>query len=234
MLNSYTKWQTLQGNAQLEISPNEAQTEAYALFFIEIALEQPGKGYLATSMKEQAPSYIWVSDGSTIWHENLEKSIYFTEEAPEDISSPESFGPSYLPDDNRSFAIPHPMSGIMPSPVANYIYPQGIAQSHSNWDAKILGEETIAKRKAIVVQFQLLNEAGAIMKQHKFWVDTETGMILQGQIFVESSGWSEWAEQISFTEINYDQPSDNQKFVFEPNPSVRQVTSEEFLSQNSR
>lgn len=226
MLGSYTKWQTIAGQATIIVNLPDGKTET---FFEEFQFSQPAKGMVKSGIAGQMPKEIWVSDGHTIWRENFGKAIYMSEAVPSEVLAPDSFGPEFMPEGVNQFVVPHPMSGIVPALSAQYLFPQAIAQSHVDWHSEIIGQENIANHESLIILFQFL-DGNTILKQHKFWIDMKTGVILKSQIFSADSGWDDWQMEITVDELKYDELTPSQAFVYRPTLNAQYVSPEEFLT----
>lgn len=226
MLGSYGRWQAIAGQATITVNTPEGTTET---FFEEFQFLQPSKGMLKSGVVGQMPKEIWVSDGHTSWRENFGKHIYTSETVPSEVLMPDSFGPAFLPGGVDQFVVPHPMSGVVPALSADYLFPQAIAQSHADWHSEVMGQENIADHESLIILFQLL-DGDTILKQHKFWIDMKTGVILRGQIFSADSGWDHWQMAITMNDLKYDEAVPSQAYVYRPTQNARYVNPEEFLA----
>lgn len=218
MLNSHTRWQTIQANAITTFSSSSWQTN--------IQLEQYGKGRGDFGAVDLEPEFSWISDGDTLWQVNLTEKTYEEISLPEDIKSLESFGPSSLPtDEAHTYIVGHPLESTFPSILSPFFFPHGLAQSISHWQVEVIGFDTIAGRDTIILLAQVFDDEGQLIKKHEYWIDTSTGLILQSQTYSEATGWDEWYEQTTITDIAYNVEFSADTFEFVPAPDLKNVPS---------
>lgn len=219
MLNSHTQWQTIEANAVTTF--NDASWE------MNIQLEQYGKGRGDYGPAGLEPEFSWISDGTTLWKINLIDKAFEEYVLPDDVKSLESFGPTSLPTDAaESFIIRYPLDGVFPSQLSSFFFPHGLAQFFSQQQVDVLGSDRIAGRDAVIVELQVFDHEGKLVKKHKYWIDTSTGIILQSQIYTEATGWDKWSEQTTVTEIVYDNRFSEDAFEFLPAPDWHNVYSD--------
>ncbi len=198
MLNSHNQWENLEANAITTSNNTNWQTN------IQIGQYGKGRGYFGPVGLE--PVFSWKSDGNTLWKIDQANKRYEKITLPEDIKTLDTYGPNRLPfsPEGQSFIIEHPLEGIFPSMLSQFIFPHGLAQfMQQNGQVTVTGTDQIADRQAIVLQFQVFDNGGNLVKKHQYWIDVYTGIILQSQIYSEVSGWNEWDEQTTITYIDY-------------------------------
>lgn len=214
MLNSHTRWHTLQAKATtvmvIDYRTNTRETRAR-----DIQIEQYGKVRAQSGLAGQPPTFIWISDGKTMWAEDLIRGTYAEEPMPESARSLETYGPPMPPPDGQAFVVRHPLEGIIGSALAEYVFPHGLAQSFSRGELDLVGTDRLAGRDTAVVLWQVRRDGG-LVKKHKYWIDAQTGIILKGEVYAEVPGWDRWVEQTTVTNIVYDQPIAPETFIFQP------------------
>jgi outer membrane lipoprotein-sorting protein len=114
------------------------------------------------------------------------------------------------------------MEGFLPFGLGGYLYPHGLAQSVMQWKSSVEGTDIIAGRETIIILLQATDDKGVLMKKHKYWIDSRTGLVLQSQIYLEYD-WDKWVEQTTFTSIKYHVSLAAQTFAFQPAPDLKLV-----------
>lgn len=167
---SHTRWHTVQGQAVVVWTGTQGQQQEYVQDF---AVSQPAAARFASVRAHIAPVYdVWMSDGAYIYEINTTAGTYVQSPLPAfalDLSGMEN--PETGPD---PVAIIHPFSMLIPSPVAQYIYPHWFAQQ-VNGSYQLLGEEEWLGRK--VWKVECVTETATSLA----WVDQSTGVILRFQ-----------------------------------------------------
>lgn len=219
MLNSHTQWQTIEASAITTFNDTAWETN--------IQLEQYGKGRGNYGPAGLEPEFSWLSDGNTLWKVDLTEKVYEEYTLPEDVKSLESYGPTSLPaDEAGAFIIRHPLDGTFPSMLSSFFFPHGLAQSFNQQQIDVLGLDKIAGRDTIVILTQVFDNEGKLVKKHKYWIDTSTGVILQSQIYTEATGWDKWSEQTTVTKIVYHIQFSDNTFQFAPAQDWHNVSSD--------
>jgi hypothetical protein len=70
----------------------------------------------------------------------------------------------------------------MPSPIADYIFPVGLAQRSGSYE--VWGRDSIINRDVWVVDYSRSQEGPGIIRQ-RFWIDTVTGIILKAVSYAD-------------------------------------------------
>jgi hypothetical protein len=221
MLSSHTRWRTLQakGTSVIVADPrtNTLQTD-----YREIEIEQYGKVRAQSGPLDQPPTFIWISDGNTMWAEDLIRGTYTETPVPKSVRSLETYGPPMPPPDGQAFVVRHPLEGIIGSALAEYVFPHGLAQSFSRGELGVVGTDRIAGRDTVVVLWQVRTN-GTLGKKHKYWIDARTGVILKSEGYAEIPDWDRWVEQTAVSSIIYDQPISPEVFTFQPASGARRI-----------
>lgn len=221
MLNSHSKWRTIEGKATTlwradGTSPIQSSETV-------IQVQQFGKVRVESGPVGAPPTYVWVSDGNMIWEENPQHNTYIERRVPESARSLETYGPPAPPADGKAFVIRYPLDGLIGSVLSEFIYPHGIAQAMGSDKLEIVGADNVAGRDTVVVLRQGIDSKGILYKKHKYWIDARTGAMLKREGYGESTGWDKWVEQTTFTSIVYDRPIPSEKFIFRPSPGAKQL-----------
>lgn len=223
MLNSHTKWHTLAGRAVTLL--RDGDNPPFQTIDSEIQVEQYGKAYARSGTVGRPPTYAWVSDGNTIWEVDLERGTYVQRPMPESVRSIATYGPPAPPPDGESYAVRHPLDGVIGSLLSSYIYPHGLAQSISHWKHDVVGTDIIAGRDTVAVLQQVIDDKGTLLGKYKYWIDARTGIILKSEVYGKQ-GQGLWDQQTVFTSIVYDEFISPETFTFQPTPGMKQVPPE--------
>ncbi len=223
MLNSHTRWRTLQAKA-VSVMVADLRTNTLQTDYREIQIEQYGKVRAQSGPLDQLPTFIWISDGNIMWAEDLIRGTYTEDPMPDSVRSLETYGSPMPPPEGQTFVVSHPLEGIIGSALAAYVFPHGLAQSFGRGELEVVGTDRIAERDAVVVLWQVQRN-GILAKKHKYWIDARTGVILKSEIYAEIPGWDRWVEQTVVDNIIYDQPISPEAFTFQPAPGVKRIES---------
>lgn len=117
----------------------------------------------------------------------------------------------------------HPYGKALPTGYYDFLYPTAIAQSMiSNRaegieDIQIVGEDEIAGRKVVVIS--------RMPKNHLYWVDTITGVVLRVQYIGNSDSWQ---VQFEAQNISFDEHIPESVFQFLPDKDSKKVDPTEY------
>lgn len=234
MLYSHTTWQTVEIRAvETGRDPNTGQSTEVSIH-IQVAL--PDKARLELGTGDGSLSFLWIGDGKAVLRESPEHAVYTIENIPrQDRAALRNYFPPSPEDESASD--PHPLAILVPTRLAENLFPSGTAQSllHGRKVA-VLGEDEVAGRRTIVIAVQQ-SSAGLSFKGQTYWVDAETGVILKSQVCAAdgeemTEGYNcDWVGQVVVLEIVYGLDLPDQLFVLEPSSAdSRAVSLEEFKS----
>lgn len=218
MLDSDQMWDALEAEYQLmnfDLVSENVATETQHFWFAK-------KGEWARVEISGNNSIIFVRNSSSISRENKSKNIYI-QESISDTFRYNGFDPRQTLLENPSAVTLHPFGKALPTGYYELLFPTGIAQSLIINQAvgleniKIVGEEVVAGRKTIIIS--------RMPKNHLYWVDAETGIILRAQLFGDAYHW-----QIQFEaqKIIYGENIPEAIFQFVPSKDSRNVTPLEY------
>jgi len=224
MLNSHNLWKTIDAKAITIWEPGKnAQTVTTSIQIHQIS--QARLDMLQVDSSNQLMADIsWVSDGSYIYEQDNLLKKYTEQILPPFVNSMDNFGPSTL-ESGTSIIVRHPMAMIMPSPIADYIYPTGLIQRKGT--VTLIGTEIVANRDTIIISWNGVDENGFPTGKAKYWIDAQTGMILKAQVFGGES-WDSISEETTFTEINIDKVISPDSFEFQSEQGYQAVSPLEF------
>jgi hypothetical protein len=167
----------------------------------------------------------FVRDTTAIHQEKRNKKVYSQAEIPGTFKY-DNFNPRKLLSDDPNAVYLHPFGKALPTQYYDFLYPTGIAQCLIANQAlgvesiKIVGDDEVAGRKTIIIS--------RMPKNHLYWVDVETGVILRAQYIGESDRWQ---TQFEAQNIAYGAKIPASVFQFTPSKNARKVTSSEYYAQ---
>lgn len=172
VLNSDTKWTTIEGDAEITWYGKNGDLQPYTVAF---TISQPDKVFVdTTDLSGLGNEGIWISDGVKIYEINKKSMTYVENVFPthfRDIS----LLPRNLKDVEQADMVTiHPLSLLIPSPIKEYIFPSSFAQGNSKDTYSLLGTDTLLERQVWVVKYQ--NPYG---DEVNAWIDQETGIIMK-------------------------------------------------------
>lgn len=215
MLNSHTKWSSL-STQMVTLYPGGAITST-------IVIHQSGQIHITQRpLNPDVISDEWISDGVTQWEINHTRQVYTQNAVPEYVRSLDKYNPPAPPGDGENFVVPHPMGLFLPYALGDYVYPHGLAQSIMQWKSSVEGTDVISGRETVIILLQATDDKGVLMKKHKHWIDSQTGLVLQTEYYDERD-WDNWGMQTTFTSIKYNVPLTAQTFTFQPAPELKLV-----------
>ncbi|GIK55462.1 MAG: hypothetical protein HND44_14935 [Chloroflexi bacterium] len=214
MLNSHARWTTLQAEA---ITTWYMKGDVDSSWLSKVMIVQPVQARFETSLAGQKEANLWLMNGDQRYERDLVNNVEEQKRLPAFATDPAAL--ARLPVQIEEIALAerivyrHPIGMLVPSPVADYIYPVGLAQRGGQYT--LIGEEQIAGRIAWIlewVQEEVSDSHPPSLKQ-QFWVDQETGVVLKARSYV-GLNLAELYEETVFTSISYDQPVAPESFVF--------------------
>lgn len=190
LLTSHARWKTLAAGATTTSYPPAGVTAEPQVTSTQLWIELPARSKVISGPPQAAPTHIFISDGT---HSRWENDPI--QPLPEGISDP--FNPPAVLSDT---IYTHPLAGMLGTPIADLIFPAGLAQRGGEY--RITGKETAAAaREAYVVEWG--RDPGELID--RFWVDTQTGIILRHQNYgKENSETPVW--DASLTHLVLDGP----------------------------
>lgn len=174
MLRSHMRWGTFWGDAQqIDYSSGEALTRR-----LQIWVNQLGPRYrVLTGPIDGQPTFLVVADGFTQIGMDVRSGSINTAAINPSIRDP------FLPPDAISDTItPHPIAGQLGTPLADMLFPTALAQRAGT--VTPLGLERVAGREALMVDWSPVG----MPRVDRFWVDTQTGIILRWQNYGKGGG----------------------------------------------
>lgn len=121
----------------------------------------------------------WISDGTNIFELDNAQLTYVKLIQPDTEELVKAI-PDQL-DTTTNEIYRYPLATWALSPVADYIYPTGLAQRAG--DYTISGEDDLLNRRVWILDYQLNNDLGDLTMSAKYWVDQKTGIILKAEVY---------------------------------------------------
>lgn len=181
LLFSHTTWQSLWANAEtLYYNPENPGGEPTERFRTQIWVEPNRLHYrVLTGDPEGSPKFVQVSDGSQDVFVNLQSG----ETERSDLSPYTRDVEKYVPPTVVSDTVyPHPLTGALRTPLSEMIFPSGFGQRSGTFTPVRM--EFVAGREALVVEWR--READVLVD--RFWIDTQTNILLRWQNFGKPGG----------------------------------------------
>lgn len=221
MLESDQKWDSMVATYKLTITDpatNETREEIQNFWLDR-------KGEFARMELTGINSIVFVRNAASLNHENKNKKIFAQSQIPTTFKY-EDFNPRQWLLDNPDVVYLHPYGKALPSGFYDFLYPTAIAQSlitnsaNGSETVQILGTEELAGRQAIILS--------RMPKNHLYWVDATTGVILRAQYFGEADTWQ---VQYEAQNISFDTKMPASIFQFVPSKNAQMVSPHEFNEQ---
>jgi outer membrane lipoprotein-sorting protein len=172
MLTGYTKWQTLQGEAEFIWYGNNGETQSQTNKF---ALVLPDKAYVDVTgdIGPNVPG-MWISDGQTIYMVDKKAKTYTQRDFPKDQADTSRLPTSLSQLKHAGGVITHPMAILIVAPIGRYLFPIWFPQGYIGDKYSIQREDNFLGRKVWVIECDTIHNDNLTA-----WVDQETGIILK-------------------------------------------------------
>lgn len=239
MLNSHNNWDTLQGQV---VATDYGGTEYYGdgqsqTLTIDFQIEQFNKARVEVINPGRSHT-IRVFNDTEVFQVDLMRSVYMRSPASlNSLARDFSFLPKTLKEvhqnsnDGAPVIYRHPMGSAISSPAADLIYPAGLVQRHGEYT--LVEKTEILGRSAWIVDWVRQDNLGEVFMKERFWVDSETGIVLKLQRF-HGENFDTVLEEIEFKHIAIDEPVDPQVFVFTPSERLQEQSDREYYNLPER
>lgn len=228
MLNSHNLWKTLNADVITVWQPAKEPQTVYT----NIQIEQISKARLTIqqydSNNKQMFDVLWVSDGEKVYEQDNLSKRYTEYVLPAFAQSVDNFGSQSDSGLDYPVIIRHPMAILMPSPVADYLYPTGLMQRQGKLE--VIGADKVSSREAVIIAWVGFDENGLLTGKATFWVDAYTGIIIKAQVYGGDS-WDDIAEETTIVNIVFDKEVDPKTFAFTPSSDFEYLPLEKFYSR---
>jgi len=186
LLRNYTRWDTLQVDGVVKyFNPGESETAAQTIR-TQIWIDQKtGRYRVLLGNQPDTVEQAIICDGASILDLNLvsqTSEVYSVAPYVKEYYNP--------PEIVTDMIEPHPLEGSLGTPMAAMIFSSGIAQRGGYYQP--IRSETFAGRETIVVDWYRMQG----MLVDRFWIDSESGMILRWQNFGKGGGEAVETEMI--------------------------------------
>ena len=172
VLNSDTKWTTVNGNAEITWYGKNDDLQSYTTAF---TISQPDKVFVdTTDLSGFGNDGIWISDGVKIYELNKKSMTYVENVFPTHFRDISLLPRSLTDVEQTGMVAIHPLSLLIPSPIKEYIFPSSFAQGNAKDTYSLLGTDILLERQVWVVKYQ--NPYG---DEVHAWIDQGTGIIMK-------------------------------------------------------
>lgn len=207
ILNSHTKWQTIQGQAEVVWYSQDGSTQTYLTDF---AIAQPAQAYFDTTNKDGTGNDgLWISDGETVYALDKVAQTYSESRIPA-FALDLSMLPTSRSEVEQGITYGHPFALIIPSPLKDYIYSSWVAEGQGAYS--LLGQEKIAGRATWVIEYKE-SFKGELSDHLQLWVDQKTGVLLK---FIQYNLNKDWKAKLfseaTLTSVEFDVQIAPEKF----------------------
>lgn len=104
------------------------------------------------------------------------------------------------------------MAILAMSPIADYIFPTGLAQRHGEYS--ILGEEEVMGRRVWKVEYKFSNDQGQLTMHALYWIDQDLALILRSEIFsTDEASTNDLYELTEFVHLEIDTNIPDDAFI---------------------
>ena len=202
LLFSHERWQSFWADAFIVYYAGDGSNQPVQTMRTQAWVNLPAQARLLNGSADGTPSSVWVSDGS---HYRQDDGVI------QDLPSLSPFTPPSLPTDT---IYPHPFGSLLGAPLSDMFFPTSLAQRGGEYT--ITAREIFANRETVVVTWTRF-PAGEMID--RFWVDTQTGMILRWQNFGKPGGQAMTTEMYVTTILFDIQFPDTSFYLGLPYPS---------------
>lgn len=184
MLISHTLWHSLWVDGIITGYLGNGSTESSRSTRTQVWITQPARARVLTGPPDGIPTYLWISDGERL-RNGEEVPLHIRQW--QDGTWEQETGVIY----------PHPLTGFLPTPLVELLFPSGFAQREGDFQVKYA--DSIAGRQALVVEW---TPSGGHLVD-RFWIDTQTGVILRQQNYGKEGNGTQTTE-ITLLDIVFD------------------------------
>ncbi|MEW6240282.1 MAG: hypothetical protein AB1564_05680 [Chloroflexota bacterium] len=209
LLYSHTNWQTIWLDGVVTWNAPEGLDAPAQVYRQQVWVDQPNFRFrYVNGPADGEPDFLRVSDGQNILETNLTTGQSLPSSLPDFVRAP--FEPPSVVTDT---VYPHPLEGQIGSPFGALILPAGLGQRSGTYVP--INLETVLGRETLVVEWS--PQPGLLAS--RYWVDTQTGVILRAQDFGKGGGEVIQNEYV-INSIEFDQPLADSLFLVEPVSSL--------------
>lgn len=213
MRNSHEKWSSVSLDAvTVWHVDGESQTVT-----MSVQIQQPNQSrisiYQVDNKGNVLVDYLWVTDGKIIYEQNNLSKKYTEHPVPDFAKLPLDDLVKSASVLGEPVIIRHPMAMIMPSPLSDYLFPTGLSQRIGVYTLE--KDDMLENRKSVVVNWRnnRNNNSDGGWAQSRYWVDTDTGIILKAITYGENNVVF---EEMTITNLTLDAGIPSNAYVFQP------------------
>jgi hypothetical protein len=179
LFDSHNLWNTINGSA--EITYYNADGAIQQAFQDQFAYSADGKVAVNLNQLEgtqSTPTLTFISDGTTAMQVMWSAGTYLvqsTEHFMQDLTALPASAAQVETRDGFPVIKRHPLAMLSPDPLADFLFPVGLAQRQGVY--KVVGADEISGRKTTVVEYFWAEDD--VLPAARYWVDDEIGIILQ-------------------------------------------------------
>lgn len=170
--------------------------------------------------------WLWLSDGENIYVADNLSNRYTVTSLPPYARSLDALPPVEASFEGIPVIVRHPIASLMQSQLADYLYPVGLMQ-RPNGKIEVIGEEQIANRNTVVLDYRRVDSQGGLINKNRFWIDADTGIILKAVSYGGDS-WDDIYEETTVVNISMNLPVDEDRFRFRPPATMKLVTPQDY------
>ncbi|MFZ3070483.1 MAG: hypothetical protein WA110_05100 [Anaerolineaceae bacterium] len=192
----------------------------------EFWLKADGSTKLLIYDAEKQPELLWINDTQSLWSQSYNSATYTRQDVPSGADLPSEVNQSTGENSTEDTVAPLFSALLIPSAMNDYIFPRGLAQAMSRTELRdgivqiveVVGKEIVAGRETFILERRIgpqsdLEHPG---KLHQYWVDVQTGVILQAEILDPETG--AWTQKYTAQVCDVDPIFPEGEFTFTPEP----------------
>lgn len=232
MLTSHENWKTIQGKAFVTYYPEEGKPQVTQ---VDVLINAPDSLRIETtgSESETEDHFLQVSDDKYLYEVDFGHSLFTRLPHPrtfveDDLKRlPTTLQTVYQNEfENIPVIYPHPLASSIASPIAELVFPTGLAQRRG--ELTVVEEAEIAGRSVWVIDWEKKDEFGQMTLKERLWIDKEMGIVLK----IERYFWNEFrevVEEISFEEVTFNSPTTTNQFSFTVAKGLTEESVQEYF-----
>ncbi|NMB87348.1 MAG: hypothetical protein GYA17_03245, partial [Chloroflexi bacterium] len=202
ILDSYTLWNTVWADGDVTWYPPQGSADPPQEFHQQVWIDQESQRFRVISASPgDRPAFVNVSNGKAILQMDLLSGQTQSQNMP--AYAQEEYRPPRTLSDT---VYPHPLTGLMSSPLGEMLLPSGLAQRQGAIFLPVR-MENVAGQQALVTDFRL--EDGT--RTDRFWIDTRTGVVLRWQSYTQGEDET-LASDRQINQIQYDRQAPDELF----------------------
>jgi hypothetical protein len=205
MTQSAAKWTTLQMSGTITWFGADGSTQS---FQEQVWIDPPNNKFKVElyGVTNAVDKIVKFSDGEKVHNLNLNSGLVETSPYPDFARVGQ-----YIPPVSEGVAYPNPIWGQMGTPLSEMAFSSNFAQGGGTF--KALNLESIAGRETLAVEW---TPASQNRVAYKFWLDTQTAVILKLQEFGVKDGTGALQGERVVNQVIYNQPLDPNLFTAPP------------------